>query len=184
MSDDSIIGETDIEKVRTIARDLLCRNTALENENAVMLKEITRLTLELAGTTDMDKQYALGECECGEARPSERRRLPRGERVECAERIEAPRGHRPRRDVTSEALASGGGQRCRQSGHPPILIGSQRVVPWALPQTPSATAGRPSLHTEPEKIQPNVRRRPRVGHIAAGGGAPAALVLPLRSIGA
>lgn len=60
MNDDSIIGETDIEKVRTIARDLLCRNTALENENAVMLKEITRLTLELAGTTDMDKQLALG----------------------------------------------------------------------------------------------------------------------------
>lgn len=60
MNDDSIRGETDIEKVRAVARDLLRRNTALENENAVMLKEITRLTHELARTTDKDKQVALG----------------------------------------------------------------------------------------------------------------------------
>lgn len=60
MSDDRITGEMDIEKMRVAALDLLHRNRALENENAVMLKEITRLTLELAKTTDKDKQLALG----------------------------------------------------------------------------------------------------------------------------
>ncbi len=60
MDDEAIKAETDIEKVRAIARDLLLGNSALEGENAVMLKEITRLTLELARTTDKDKQLALG----------------------------------------------------------------------------------------------------------------------------
>ena len=60
MNDDTIRGESDIDKVRAIALDLLRRNSAVESENAILLKEITRLTLELARSTDKGEQLALG----------------------------------------------------------------------------------------------------------------------------
>ena len=60
MNDDTIRGESDIDKVRAIALDLLRRNSAVESENAILLKEITRLTLELARSTDKSEQLALG----------------------------------------------------------------------------------------------------------------------------
>src|SRR5689334_18201596 len=59
MNFDAINAENDPEKLKALAREQLARILALEGELQVMLREITRLTGELAAATDKDRQLAL-----------------------------------------------------------------------------------------------------------------------------
>ncbi len=60
MSNDDLQAEQDVERLRTIARGLLARNSQLEFENATLLRRVCELVAELAKCTDRDRQQSLG----------------------------------------------------------------------------------------------------------------------------